>query len=32
MAESTQHTTVNIKWIDSETVTQENAEELFSVM
>ena len=24
------HTTVNIKWIDSETVTEENAEELFS--
>ena len=24
------HTTVNIKWIDSETVTSENAEELFA--
>ena len=24
------HTTVNIKWVDSETVTEENAEEIFS--
>ena len=24
------HTTVNIKWIDSETVTEENAEKIFS--
>ena len=30
MAESYSHTTVNIKWIDSETVTSENAEELFA--